>query len=221
MTVPKKPSPLLHFALWSILGVVVVGFVFGYLYSGLRDGMRNLEHEEALPVNSTVPPFTLTERSGQPVSLDGLKGHIWVADFIFTSCPASCGTMSNRMRELQNALRKTPEIKLVSFTVDPEKDTPEVLRRYAERFMAKPDQWLFLTGPAPVIYDVAHKGFLLGFQQTEGEEAIKFGKYTHSTRFALVDSQGRVRAYHDAFDDKMIDKILADIGNLMREEKSK
>lgn len=219
MNASQKPSPLLHFALWSILGLAVVGFVFGYFYSGLRDGMKNLEHEEALPVNSTVPPFTLTERADRPFSLNDLKGHIWVADFIFTSCPSACGTMSNRMRELQNALRKTPEVKLVSFTVDPEKDTPEVLRRYADRFMASPDQWFFLTGPASTIYDVAHKGFLLGFQQTEGEDAIKFGKYTHSTRFALVDGQGRVRAYHDGLDDKVIDNVLADIGNLMREEK--
>jgi len=218
MTETKKPSPVLHFALWTILGLVVIGFVLSYFFSGLKQEMRARSAEPALPVNSTVPAFTLTERSGKPFSTADLKGKIWIADFIFTTCPASCKTMTLKMHGLQTALASNPEIKLVSFTVDPEADTPEVLSKYADAHQANPAQWFFLTGPAQSIYDIAHKGFYLGFQKTTGEASIQFGKYTHSTQFALVDSQGRVRAYHDALDANMVQNVMADIEKLKRED---
>jgi len=220
MNTQKKPSLLLHYSLWTILGLVVIGFIFGYLYSGLHQPFFARAKAPALPINSTVPPFVdLRDSADQPRSLNDFKGKIWVVDFIFTTCPSSCKTMTSRMKELQDALGKNSQVKLVSFTVDPETDTPSVLREYGKLHGANPSQWLFLTGPPASIYNIAHKGFYLGFQETSGEDAITFGKYTHSTRFALVDREGRVRAYHDAFDQQFIQKMLADIENLENEEK--
>jgi protein SCO1/2 len=219
MSTLPAPSRRLHQAVWILLGLVIVGFVAVYFQSSLKHALALRENEPALPTFGSVPDFTLTERSGREVTLSELKGNIWVADFIFTTCPLLCTQMTTRMRELQEALRKTPEIKLVSFTVDTENDTPEVLSAYADRFLAKKDQWLFLTGDQETIFKVAHDGFYLGFQETSEEERPVLGRYSHSTRFALIDSQGRVRGYFDSTLPKVVDDVVAAIGVLLREER--
>ena len=141
----------MHRLLWGVLGLsiaVVLGAVvmpFGQL--------RRTGGSAALPVYGQVPEFTLTERSGRSVTAGDLRGRVWVANFIFTQCPGVCPALSARMAALQQALRARREsgapgndVRLVSISVDPTRDTPEVLRRYAARFRADPDDWLFLTG---------------------------------------------------------------------------
>jgi len=172
-----------------------------------------------LPVLSTVPDFTLTERNGQPFSLNELRGHIWVADFIFTNCAGTCPIMTTAMTEiLQTALaEKLDDVKLVSITVDPERDTPEVLQRFANGYGALKDRWYFLTGDGAAIQQLANKGFLLSAATSGGpmEEPI-----IHSNRFVLVDRQGRIRGYYDGTEEDSVAQLLKDLKKLCHEEAS-
>src|SRR5678815_328779 len=103
-----------------------------------------------LPVMNTVPEFTLIERSSREVKSQELAGQIWIADFVYTSCGGICPIMTEKMRKLQDKLPE--EIRLVSFSVDPETDTPAVLTEYAKKFGADPKRWLFLTGSREALY---------------------------------------------------------------------
>ncbi|HSC28171.1 MAG TPA: SCO family protein, partial [Vicinamibacterales bacterium] len=116
---------------------------------------------ETLGVYGTVPPFALTERSGRRVTRDDLRGRVWVADFIYTGCTETCPLQSLQFAQLQREFHDAADLRLVSFTVDPVHDTPEVLRHYADRYEAI-DRWWFLTGDTRDIYCLVQQGFRLG-----------------------------------------------------------
>jgi protein SCO1 len=159
-----------------------------------------------------VPQFQFTAQDGTAVSNSDYKGKIWVANFIFTRCAGPCPLMTSRMAELNQALDgKTKDVELVSITVDPEYDTPQVLKEYAERVGASPKMWKFLTGPKDQIENVVMKGFL----QTLSREPS--GTPIHSTRFVLVDRDGWMRGFLDGSDPEVAQKLLMDIGDLLRE----
>ena len=160
-----------------------------------------------------VPHFQLVNQEGRPFDSAQLAGKIWIADFIYTTCPGPCPMISTRMSELQKPLEKT-DVHLVSFSVDPEKDTPEVLRGYAEKLRAEPKRWDFLTGPKSAIYDLSHKGFKLAISDGSDEAGIP----VHSTRMVLVDRHGEIRGYYEATEADAVTKLLADTSHLLREQ---
>ena len=121
--------------------------------------------------------------------------------------------ISTRMSELQKPLEKT-DVHLVSFSVDPEKDTPEVLRGYAEKLHAEPKRWDFLTGPKSAIYKLSHDGFKLAVSDGSDEAGIP----VHSTRMVLVDRRGEIRGYYEATEADAVTKLLADTSHLLREQ---
>ena len=121
--------------------------------------------------------------------------------------------ISTRMSELQTPLEKT-DVHLVSFTVDPEKDAPEVLRSYAEKLQAQPSRWDFLTGPKSAIYKLSRDGFKLAVSNGGAET----GTPVHSTRMILVDRRGDIRGYYDATEADAVTKLLADTNHLLREQ---
>lgn len=164
-----------------------------------------------LPKLWQLPEFSLTERSGQPLKLADLQGKVWVADFFYTTCPGPCPMMTSRFSSLHRDLAQEPEVRFVSISTDPEKDTPEMLRAYAERFQAD-DRWLFLTGEKAEIYQLAIAGFKLSLAETPGApEPI-----THSTKLALVDRTGAVRGFYDGLAEDQA-RIKADILRLLQE----
>jgi protein SCO1 len=168
---------------------------------------------EPPPVLGEVPDFALVNRDGQPVRRADLAGAPWVADFIFTRCGAACPMMSLRMARLERELPADLGVRFVSFSVDPEYDTPKVLQEYAESFGA-PGRWLFLTGEKGEIYRLSREGFKLAVDDTtpvnEDEPIL------HSTRFVLVDGDGRIRGYYEAFDEEAVKKLTADVEALAR-----
>ena len=168
---------------------------------------------EQLPVIRAVPQFALTDQNGQTVTTADLRGKIWIADFIFTRCAGPCPLMTARMLEMQKALVKTPEVKLVSVTVDPEYDTPEVLKAYAEANFADPERWKFLTGDKAVIEKLVTEGFMQHLSEESGEPV-------HGTMFLIVDGNGMVRSARMLEDPELIPKVLTDTGNLLREQSS-
>jgi len=161
---------------------------------------------QALPVIAEVPAFSLTNRDGGTVSRDDLLGHPWVADFIFTHCPAICPRMTQQMGRVHRAL---PAARIVSFSVDPENDTPAVLDEYARAHGAG-ERWLFLTGAKDAIASLCRKGFLLPLDATP-DPSLDQQFITHSSKFVLVDDQGRIRRYYDSFDDAQIERLIDDL----------
>jgi protein SCO1/2 len=166
---------------------------------------------EPPPVLGKVPDFSLVNRDGRAVSRDDLAGAPWIADFIFTRCPASCPMMTSRMARLNRELPRGSGVRLVSFSVDPEHDTPQVLDRYARSFAA-PDDWLFLTGDGRQIHRLSREGFRLGVDPAPEASGLETAEpILHSTRFVLVDGDGRIRGYYDAFDGEAMKRLTRDL----------
>jgi protein SCO1/2 len=165
-------------------------------------------HSSSLEVLGQVPQFELISQDGQSFHSQALAGKIWVADFIYTTCPGPCPRMTSEMREVQDAVMKIPDVRLVSFTVDPAQDTPPVLAAYAKTHGASPAMWYFLTGPVPVLQSLDRDAFKLGNIDASMQ---------HSTRFVLVDRQGRIRSYYDTSESSAIPKVISDIYALARE----
>jgi protein SCO1 len=163
-----------------------------------------------LPVYWQVPAFQLTSQDGKPFDSQSLAGDVWVADFIYTSCPGPCPRMSAQMRGVQSSIQSMRDVKLVSFTVDPQHDTPETLAEYAVHYHAIPGRWFFLTGSQAALEDLCRNGFKLGDVG---------GAMVHSTRLVLVDRHFRVRAFYSTTDDSAMSHLLHDI-RALREEKS-
>jgi protein SCO1/2 len=161
-----------------------------------------------LEVFGSVPQFELVAQNGQPFHSQVLAGKIWVADFIYTTCPGPCPRMTSQMREVQDAVLKIPDVRLVSFTVDPAEDTPPVLAAYAKTHGAAESLWYFLTGSVATLQMLDRDAFKLGTMD---------GTMQHSTRFALVDRQGRIRRYYDTAESSAIPQVVADIRTLARE----
>jgi protein SCO1/2 len=161
-----------------------------------------------LEVFGDIPHFQLTSQNGQPFDSRTLKGKIWVADFIYTTCPGPCPRMTSQMREVQDAVSKISDVRLVSFTIDPANDTPAVLAAYAKVHGASPVLWYFLTGPIPTLQMLDRDAFKLGNID---------GTLQHSTRFVLVDRQGQIRGYYDTSDAASIPQVIAGVRALAAE----
>src|SRR5260370_12349444 len=141
---------------WKITLILIPLISLGLLL-WLRQLQVNALRQRAVSSYGAVPSFQLVNQNGQPFGSAQLAGKIWIADFIYTTCPGPCPMISSRMSELQKPLEKT-DVHLVSFSVDPEKDTPQVLRGYADKLQADPARWDFLTGPKIAIYKLSDDG---------------------------------------------------------------
>jgi protein SCO1/2 len=207
----RTPPPKSGMA-WKIT-LLLIPLVTAAVLFWLRQLQVNALSNRPLPSYGTVPHFELTNQDAQPFGSRELLGKVWIADFIFTSCPGPCPIISTRMSELQKPLEKS-DVRLVSFSVDPEKDTPEVLRVYADKVRKEPFRWDFLTGPLDAITSLSRDGFKLAIAS---EEEPGSGP-VHSTRFVLVDRRGTIRGYYDALAVDGVTKLLADTNHLLREQ---
>ena len=165
--------------------------------------------QQPLPVFGQIPAFELTAETGQPFTSRSLVGKVWVADLIYTTCPGPCPRMSSLMRQVQQASSSMPDVQLVSFTVDPEHDTPAVLAQYAARYQAQPERWHFLTGPRETLDHLARNSFKLSNID---------GSLNHSTRFVLMDRQSRIRGYYGTSDDNPVIQLVYDIKRVLGEK---
>jgi cytochrome oxidase Cu insertion factor (SCO1/SenC/PrrC family) len=193
--------------------LIAIPIVTLLLLLWLRQLEVNALRQRTVSTYGSVPEFQLTNQDGKHFGSADLRGKIWIADFIYTTCPGPCPMISNRMSELQQPLEKT-DVHLVSFTVDPVKDTPKVLHTYAERLQAEPGRWDFLTGAQSTIYNLSRNGFKLAI--SDGSDAK--GIPVHSTRMILVDRHGEIRGYYDAAGADAITKLVADTAHLLAEQ---
>jgi cytochrome oxidase Cu insertion factor (SCO1/SenC/PrrC family) len=216
--------------LWGTLILVLVVVVSAGTWSLLRERPAAKATFAGalprLPIYSSVPNFSLIERSGRQVERSALQGKTWIVNFIYTHCADTCPLESAEMAQLQADLAAEKEVRLVSITVDPGRDSPGVLSRYADRFGADPDRWLFLTGEKQAIYHLVQEGFRLSVIDP-GEEVP--GKKipsqvwpargpTHSARFVLVDRLARVRGYYDSSDTEALRRLRQGVRSLLQSE---
>jgi protein SCO1/2 len=151
----------------------------------------------------------LTERSGNAVRASDLEGSVWIAGFIFTRCPDVCPVLTERMAGLEKKLAGPDAVRLVSFSVDPAHDTPDVLRDYAARAGAS-DRWLFLTGPRDEIASILKDGFKVAF----ADDGPPTSPITHSDRLVLVDRALQIRGYYHGRDSEDLARLTQDATSL-------
>jgi cytochrome oxidase Cu insertion factor (SCO1/SenC/PrrC family) len=165
--------------------------------------------KKPLPVLGEVPAFQLTDQMGRTFSSrPALNGHVWVADFVFTNCEGPCPRMSSHMHSLQ--AKTDPGVKLISFTVDPARDTPPVLAEYAKKFDCDSNRWLLLTGDVATLNKLDQDAFKLG--SVNGGDEIE-----HSTYFGLVDKKGRIRGFYGISAGDPVANIARDAARLEQE----
>ena len=167
--------------------MMVLALLFAFLKARVALG-------KPLPVYGQVEDFALTNQNAQAVSLADLRGHVWVADVIFTRCAGPCPKMTRQMKQLQDALPAASDARLVSLTTDPDYDTPPVLTTYAQRFGADPKRWMFLTGTKQQIAHLVTDSLKLS-AVAKGAQAQQSPNdlFIHSTIFILVDKRARLR----------------------------
>jgi protein SCO1/2 len=215
------------------LGIVVVAIFAAWAGHVARSSTPPPEVSlERLGRYGHVPPFSLTERSGRPIGRDDLLGHVAVIDFIYTECTETCPTQSLQLARLQKDFAEAKDLRLLSITVDPRHDTPEVLARYAARHGAD-DRWWFLTGDRHAIYCLARDGFHLSVVDAGATQSIACGSawrfgpapawashgskglIMHSARLVLLDRAAEIRAYHLATDPDSLPKLEANLRRLL------
>ena len=166
---------------------------------------NEIRNTASMPAFGNIPNFSLTERSGRTFNSSELKGKLWIADFVFTHCAGPCPLISGEMKRLQEQFKGRNDIRLVSFSVDPERDTPEVLSAYADRYGADPARWIFLTGEKAHVFDIIQRYFHLGVSENIGDD---LDPVAHSTKFVLVDTSGQIRGYYDSQDRRSINAMI-------------
>lgn len=167
------------------------------------------------PVLATVPAFTMTDQLGQTFGTKQLTGKVWVADFIFTSCQTACPLLTEKMRTIAERGRHLgPDFHLVSFSVDPERDTPERLAAYGKEHGADPHKWSFLTGPLDMVQHAVVDGFKIGIDRKKTDD--DFWDIVHGEHFVLVDRNLGIRGYFDA-DPDGLDRLMAAAGRVANE----
>lgn len=188
MTDASRRLPL---TIWAGVGLFLVLLTFLYLVSVAEYGEAK---QKLLPVIDPISDFTLTNQNDRVVTLANLTNHVWVADIIFTRCAGSCPIMSTQMKSLQAALPSTSKTKLVTLTCDPSYDSPEIMKRYGERYSADFSRWMFLTGTPKELSDLATGSLKLGVTPVAPKDRTSpTDFFVHSTIFVVVDKQARLR----------------------------
>jgi protein SCO1/2 len=169
-------------------------------------------------VYHVIPNWKFETQRGDSLELDSLRGSIYVADFFFASCPGICPKMNHSLERVQEGFIRDDNFKIVSFSVDPARDTVDVLRRYADQHNAIPGKWYFLRNNKEAIFKLAKDGFFITAKDDEdgGPEA-----FVHSEKLVLVDQQGNIRNYYSGVDSTTVNKLMGDIVLLLRESETK
>ena len=161
-----------------------------------------------------IGDFSLTNQNNKNISHLDYDDHIYVADFFFTTCPSICPIMTENMVYLQSLVNDLTEVKLLSFSVTPEIDTPEVLKAYAQQKGINDSRWNLLTGDKKEIYKLARQSYLVVQEDGNGGEHDMI----HTENFVLIDKQRRIRGYYDGTQREDMEQIRADI-DILRQEK--
>ena len=189
----------------------------------MSSGNETFKAESLIEMHK-APKFDLTNQDGKQISNANYIGKVYLVEFFFTTCPSICPIMNHNMVKIQNQFLKNNDFGIVSISINPENDTPKILKEYAKNFGATSTNWHFLTGDKKTIYEIANNGFNVFV----GENAKVNGGFEHSGLFALIDKNGMIRCrkdvndnpigYYDGLDKKGVEQIIEDITILLKEK---
>ncbi|MUV02702.1 redoxin domain-containing protein [Flavobacterium rakeshii] len=204
----------------SYIGISFIVLVFG-IWAVKEIGERFSKSD--LVEIGPVPSFELTDQDNKTITDKDYLGKVYVVEFFFSTCPTICPVMNQNMVEIQNEYYGNPEFGIASITINPEYDTPKVLKQHAEDLGVKHYNWHFLTGDKDYIFNLAEKGFNLYAGQNDKVP----GGFEHSGLFALVDKEGNIRCredqygnpilYYDGLEEEGVEAIKEDIRKLLAE----
>lgn len=170
--------------------------------------------DEQTKANHKIADFSFINQDSKTVTQKDFDNKIYVADFFFTTCPSICPKMSTQMERVYKKFEDNPEVAFLSHTVNPQNDTPEVLKEYAVKHHANSSKWSFVTGDKKQIYDLARNSYLVDASVGDGGE----NDFVHTQNFALVDKQKRIRGYYDGTDSTEVNNLIIDITILLKEK---
>ncbi|MEO5643497.1 MAG: SCO family protein [Bacteroidia bacterium] len=205
-----------------VLGIAAVGILIGgYVTFAGGKQVRELPYfepiEKGLKTHADslnrhlVFDFSLTDQTGKTVTRKDFENSITVVDFFFTSCQGICPVMNTQMKRVYDKFRGNKEVKFISHTVNPEKDSVEVLAAYAKKFDADASQWHFVTGDKPQLYKLARKSYLIS--DTNGNGGVE--DFVHSQNFAMIDKEGHIRGVYDGTDSVEVNRLIIEINVLL------
>jgi protein SCO1/2 len=202
-------GPLVLLGVFAILGAMVLGAVVAPSLA-LRDRPAELE------VYGQMPAFRLVDHTGGSVTDQHLRGRVVVANFIFTRCKTVCPVFTMKMRRVQDRTGDVAEaLKLISFSVDPEHDTPQVLAEYAATHHADADRWRFITGSFDDVRRVVTDGLAMAMEEMSAQDSGA-PDIVHAEHFVLLDRAGRIRGYYHSNDATRVEQMLRDARRLIR-----
>ena len=214
---------VLVFGIWAVPRIVDRVKGSDVVRGERLDNVRGGETDGELELIGKAPSYTLVDQNGKPFSSDALKGKVHVLEFFFSTCPTICPIMNQNMLKIEQKFFGNPDFAIVSITINPENDTPQVLKEHAEAIGVKSSQWHFLTGEKDDIYKLANTGFNI----YAGENAKANGGFEHSGLFALIDRDGNIRCrkddfgnpilYYDGTEPAGVEAIMQDIKILLDE----
>lgn len=210
-----QTPPLQRRLLWGLLAAVMLAIGFTAVMA--PRWVRPVVGEPPMAFGQ-APEFSLINRDDRIVTNSDLLGSPWVADFIFTRCAVSCPRMTQRMIQLEKLWPAALNTARVSFSVDPDFDTPEVLQTYADSWGIRDPRWLFLTGDREVMKSIVMEGFKLALEMNPPPGSVSPGEpILHSTRFVLVDSVGAIRGYYDVVEGGELERLAGDLRAIQTE----
>lgn len=175
--------------------------------------------EELLRVGygHTIGNFSFLNQDGKKITQKEVEGKVYVAEYFFTTCKSICPLMNTQMKRVQERYSSVKNLKILSFTVDPEVDSVEQMKSYASGHGAIPGKWHFLTGDKKELYSLARKSFFI-LKPAEAQNLGDGGSdFIHTNNFVLVDREGRIRGYYNGTSHEEVDKLLLDIEKLLKE----
>jgi len=205
---------------WLLL-IIPIGFVAWYFLSETEKApLRYLAYygpKHTQKINDTtyhlIPDFEFTDQDNNKVNKQTLKDKIYVTEYFFTTCKSICPVMNDNLIGVYKQFNDRKEFLILSHTVDPENDSVEVLKQYADAHGVKDKQWLFVTGKKTELYELARKGYLLDAEEGNGGEE----DFVHTQNFALIDKEAHIRGFYDGTDSLEIVRLKQDIKLLLKE----
>jgi protein SCO1/2 len=190
--------------------ILFVGFYFGL--KAVIPGFGKV----ALPVLSSVQPFSFADQEGRTVTQRDVAGRVYVAEYFFTTCKGMCPIMNANIKRVYLDFMKEPNFRILSHTVEPQTDSVSRMKRYADSMGADPSRWMFLTGRKDSLYRMARNSYLLDDPKNNAENPEE--QFIHTQFVALVDRQGRVRKIYDCLKEEEIVELEKDIRGLLNEK---
>ncbi|MCH6258573.1 SCO family protein [Puniceicoccaceae bacterium K14] len=205
------------FSAIGLLGAVTVGTWFIPVSDHKEHNHSHHHKSEEIDRYKVIEPFSLTDQNGEEFTLDKLEGKVWLANFVFTSCTAECPILSQRLIEVSQDLGESEDFAFVSFSVDPQTDTPQRLKQHASNF-GKDPRWKLLTGNPNKLDTLIKRDFLLPAATTYHERSeIVSTNFIHSNQMVIVDDKGMVRFYYDGMKSDSVSKLSAAMQAIFQE----